>query len=82
MLTKELKDKFESIIEIHNLDLAIVDILAKKDANILRPIKGAAFEIYFQKILKIKFPNLESIARCLTGFFKLFFIAKNLTYFK
>ena len=59
MLTKELKDRFESIIEIHDLDLAIVDKLARKDANILRPIKGAGFEIYFQKILRANIPDIE-----------------------
>lgn len=58
MLTNQLKEKFESVIEIHNLDLTIVDTIAAKDANILRPIKGVAFEIYFQKILKNATSNL------------------------
>jgi len=59
MLTTKLKEKFESVIEIHNLDLSIVDKIASKDANILRPIKGVAFEIYFQKILINAVPNLK-----------------------
>jgi len=59
MLTTELKSKFESIIEIHNLDLSIIENIASKDANILRPIKGVAFEVYFQKILCKAVPNLK-----------------------
>ena len=57
MLTPELISTFEHIIEIHNLDLSIIDKIARKDANILRPIKGVAFEVYFRKILSKSRPD-------------------------
>ena len=59
MLTLELRKKFERIIEINDLDLSVIDKLAMKDANILRPIKGAAFEVYFKKILQQHYPTLN-----------------------
>ena len=62
MLTPELKIRFESVIEVNNLDLSIVETIAAKDANILRPIKGVAFEVYFQKILTNAVENLKIIA--------------------
>ena len=52
MIPKELKERFEKIIEIKNIDWASIDAVAQKDANILRPIKGIAFEEYLKKIIK------------------------------
>lgn len=52
MISLELKAKFEKIIEINDIDWAVIDNVAKKDANILRPIKGIAFEEYLKKIIK------------------------------
>lgn len=52
MISQELKQRFEKIIEIKNIDWTVIDNIAKKDANILRPIKGIAFEVYLKKILK------------------------------
>lgn len=52
MISEELKKRFESIIEIHNIQWSSIDAVAKKDANILRPIKGIAFEEYIKKIIK------------------------------
>ena len=52
MISEELKKRFESIIEIHNIQWSSIDAVAKKDANILRPIKGIAFEEYMKKIIK------------------------------
>ena len=51
MIPKELKERFEKIIEIKNIDWASIDAVAQKDANILRPIKGIAFEEYLKKII-------------------------------
>jgi len=59
MISKSLKSKFESIIEIENIDWEIIEHIVQKDANILRPIKGVAFEEYFKKILRNKFPNID-----------------------
>ena len=59
MLTKQLRQQFESVLEINNLDLSIVDKIASKDANILRPVKGVAFEVYFRKILSTAIPCLN-----------------------
>lgn len=52
MISQELKQRFEKIIEIKNIDWTMVDNVVKKDANILRPIKGIAFEEYLKKIIK------------------------------
>ena len=52
MISDSQKRRFEQVIEISNLDWSIVDNVAVSDANILRPIKGVAFEEYFVKILK------------------------------
>ena len=51
MISEELKKRFESIIEIHNIQWSSIDAVAKKDANILRPIKGIAFEEYLKKFI-------------------------------
>jgi hypothetical protein len=59
MISKTLKEKFEKIIEFDNIDWKIIEHIVQKDANILRPIKGVAFEEYFKKILRKKFPNID-----------------------
>ncbi|MBR5333347.1 MAG: hypothetical protein IKV33_01260 [Alistipes sp.] len=52
MIPKELKERFEKVIEIKNINWASIDAVVQKDANILRPIKGIAFEEYLKKIIK------------------------------
>ena len=52
MIPQELKERFERVIEIKNINWASIDAVAQKDANILRPIKGIAFEEYLKKIIK------------------------------
>jgi hypothetical protein len=52
MIDKSLKEKFEKIIEIKDVDWNIIDNVVKSDSNILRPIKGVAFEEYLKKLLK------------------------------
>lgn len=59
MISNSLKIKFEGIIEFENIDWKIIEHIVQKDANILRPIKGVAFEEYFKKILRKKFPNID-----------------------
>ena len=57
MISRELKDKFEKIIEIKDLDWKIIEEIVMSDANILRPIMGVAFEEYLRKILIDTFPK-------------------------
>ena len=57
MINTELKQRFERVIEIKNIDWDIVDEVAMSDANILRPIKGIAFEEYLKKIILERYPN-------------------------
>ena len=52
MISEELKKRFESIIEIHDIQWNSIDAVARRDVNILRPIKGIAFEEYLKKIIK------------------------------
>ena len=52
MISQELKARFEHIIEVEDIDWRVIDKIAQKDANILRPIKGVAFEEYLKKIIK------------------------------
>lgn len=59
MISQALKSRFESVIEIKNIDWAIVEEVAISDANILRPIKGVAFEEYFRKLISLNFPNVK-----------------------
>jgi hypothetical protein len=59
MIDKALKLKFESIIEIKNLDWEIMEEVAMSDSNILRPIKGVAFEEYFKKIVLKNYPHAK-----------------------
>ncbi|MFA6553860.1 MAG: hypothetical protein WCT27_05560, partial [Patescibacteria group bacterium] len=59
MINDILKKKFEKIIEFENIQWNIIDYIVQRDANILRPIKGVAFEEYFKKILRIKCPNVK-----------------------
>jgi hypothetical protein len=59
MISDPLKKKFESIIEFENIDWEIMENVIQKDANILRPIKGVAFEEYFKKILRKRFPGID-----------------------
>ena len=59
MVSEELKSKFEKIIEFDNVDWTVIEQILKKDANIFRPIKGVAFEEYFKKILRKKYPDLD-----------------------
>ncbi|GAH00801.1 unnamed protein product, partial [marine sediment metagenome] len=59
MISDKLKAKFEEVIEIRNIDWAIVEHVIQKDTNILRPIKGVAFEEYFKKILRNKYPDID-----------------------
>jgi hypothetical protein len=59
MISKSLKLKFEKIIEFDDIDWKIIEHIVQKDANILRPIKGVAFEEYFKKILRKRFPNID-----------------------
>lgn len=54
MINKDLREKFERIIEIKNISWNLIEQIVQKDANILRPIKGVAFEEFFKKILKRK----------------------------
>lgn len=57
MISQSLKDKFEQVIEIFNLNWKTVEEVVSSDSNVLRPIKGVAFEEYLVKIVKSKFPN-------------------------
>ncbi len=57
MINAELKERFEKVIEIKNIDWAVIDEVAMSDANILRPIKGIAFEEYLKKIILQRYPN-------------------------
>jgi len=59
MISNSLKKRFEGIIEIEDIDWEIVEHIVQKDANILRPIKGVAFEEYFKKMLRKKVSNIE-----------------------
>ena len=59
MINRDLKLKFESIIEIKNIDWTIMEKVAMSDSNILRPIKGVAFEEYFKKIVLMHYPNAK-----------------------
>jgi|SRR3989339_19541 len=59
MISNSLKTKFENIIEFNGIDWKIIEHIVQKDANILRPIRGVAFEEYFKKILRKKFPNIN-----------------------
>lgn len=59
MISSALKAQFEKIIEFDNIDWEIIEHIVQKDANILRPIKGVAFEEYFKKILRKRFPNID-----------------------
>jgi len=61
MIQDSLKKRFEQVIEVSNIDWSVVDSVAISDANILRPIKGVAFEEYFVKILKNVFPSIKII---------------------
>ena len=58
MISKKLKAKFEKIIEFEDIEWRIVDLVVQKNANVLRPIKGVAFEEYFKKILRQRSPNI------------------------
>jgi len=57
MITTEQKKRFEEILEIKNIDFDIVEKVAISDQNILRPIKGISFEIYFKNIISQNFPQ-------------------------
>ncbi len=57
MINQALKNRFENVIEIKNVDWAIIEEVAISDNNILRPIKGVAFEEYFRKLIFLNFPN-------------------------
>jgi len=59
MINDQLKTKFESIIEFENIEWDIINHIVQKNANILRPIKGVAFEEYFKKILRQRFPDIN-----------------------
>lgn len=59
MIDKLLKEKFENVIEIKDIEWEVVDNVVKNDANILRPIKGVAFEEYLKKILLKYDSNIE-----------------------
>lgn len=59
MIPIELKNKFEKTIEINNIDWKLIEEICKSDANILRPINGIAFEEYFKKIIRKKYPNAK-----------------------
>jgi len=59
MISNELKTKFEKVIEFENIEWHVVDLIIQKDANTLRPIKGVAFEEYFKKILRHRFPGID-----------------------
>ncbi len=59
MITEELKLRFEKIIELNDIDWSMIDNIVQKDANILRPIKGIAFEEYFKKILRKNINNIN-----------------------
>jgi len=59
MISDKLKAEFEKVIEFENIEWHIVDLVVQKDANVLRPIKGIAFEEYFKKILRHRFPNID-----------------------
>ena len=61
MINEQLKERFESVLEIKNIDWDIVDEVAMSDANILRPIKGIAFEKYLKKIILERYPNTNII---------------------
>lgn len=58
MITPILKKTFEELIEVQDVDWAILDDVATSDSNILRPIKGVAFEEYFKKILISHLPSI------------------------
>ena len=53
----ELKNKFEKILEIQNVDWQLIDNVSISDANILRPIKGVCFETFFAKIINSNDPQ-------------------------
>jgi len=59
MITDDLKAKFERVIESENIKWDTIEHVVQKDANILRPIKGVAFEEYFKKILRKKYPSVN-----------------------
>lgn len=52
MISQELKERFEKVIEIQDIDWNMLENVVKKDSNILRPIKGIAFEEYLKKIIR------------------------------
>lgn len=52
MISQELKERFEKVIEIQDIDWNMLENIVKKDSNILRPIKGIAFEEYLKKIIR------------------------------
>ena len=58
MISKALRERFEEVIEIDGIDWQTIEQICKSDSNILRPIKGVAFEEYFKKILEISCPNV------------------------
>lgn len=57
MISQFLKQKFEEIIEIYDLNWKTVEEVVSSDSNVLRPIKGVAFEEYLVKIIKANFPR-------------------------
>lgn len=59
MISDKLRAEFERVIEFENIEWYVVDLIVQKDANILRPIKGVAFEEYFKKILRQRFPDIS-----------------------
>lgn len=57
MISQALKQKFEEIVEIFDLNWKTVEEVVSSDSNVLRPIKGVAFEEYLVKIVKANFPG-------------------------
>ncbi|WP_455499019.1 hypothetical protein [Coprobacter sp.] len=61
MITKELKERFEKVIEIKHIDWNTIEDVCKSDTNILRPILGIAYEEYFKKIIRKIYPDCNII---------------------
>jgi len=55
----EVYEEFCEKIEISDIDLSVVDEVAKSDANILRPIQGVCFETLFIETIKKYFPEAD-----------------------
>lgn len=76
MISSKLKSKFEEVIEFENIEWRILEHVIRRNPNILRPIKGIAFEEYLKKILRNRVPELNvvdgigdsDIDLCINGF--------------